>query len=125
MGNIDDALFYCDETLKVLDVAVVRLKRAHILALKCQNNLSDSIVQSVSGSEKLLQQNLLAIAAVYVAQDRIDESIEIFERPYRYTNSSILSIQIDPRFRTLHSNPRFRRLIDELVRLSSESPDSF
>ena len=58
----------------------------------------------------------VAMALIYTSLGRHDDAIAALERAWRERDDMMLFIGTDPRFRPLHSDPRFHNLVTQLQR---------
>jgi hypothetical protein len=56
----------------------------------------------------------LAIAGVYAWRGEIDKAFEWLERAYRARNAGLTWLKIDPNFRSLRGDARYRALLRKM-----------
>ncbi|HEY6063519.1 MAG TPA: adenylate/guanylate cyclase domain-containing protein [Chitinophagaceae bacterium] len=87
---------------------------AHIYAAAGRNEEARQIIEQ-TGLEKILSGNdYRGIAIVYAALGENDKAFEWLEKSCERHEESLCSLNVDPKFDNLHTDPRFKKILKRL-----------
>ncbi|HEX8652576.1 MAG TPA: protein kinase [Pyrinomonadaceae bacterium] len=90
--------------------ALMKAEYAHALALSGQTSKAQAELDGLKEIAKQRYFSAYHIAAIYAALDDKDRAFEWLEKAYRDHADWMVFLNVDPRFDSLHSDPRFANL---------------
>jgi tetratricopeptide (TPR) repeat protein len=86
----------------------------HLLAVSGRRGEAEAILTGLRGQLARGKMTHVAMALIYTGLEKREDAMVSLERAWRDRDDMILSIGTDPRFRPLHGEPQFHRLVARL-----------
>ncbi|HKC37593.1 MAG TPA: adenylate/guanylate cyclase domain-containing protein, partial [Chitinophagaceae bacterium] len=91
---------------------------AHILATAGRKDEARKIIEDTGAKNFLSSNDYRGVALVYAALGEKDDTFEWLEKSYQKHEESLCSIGIDPKFDSIHDDPRFNELMKKIGLMS-------
>ncbi len=114
MGIFKDAIDNIDKALTLNTSLEVLALKGHILALSGDEKAARKILSEIIDESQTKLIDFMDIAHIYSALGEKDKAFEYLERAREARMNHFCILKVDPRFKNLHSDPRFDEFLKKI-----------
>ncbi len=113
-SRYDEAIAAFQKAVSLLGGGPFNYLLAHAYALSGKTDEAQKILQEMNELSKQRYVSSYYMAAVYVALTDKDQAFTWLEKAYEERDGWIVCLNVDPKFDSLHSDPRFTALLEKV-----------
>lgn len=107
----EPAITAFEKAVTLTNASIAPASLAHALALAGKRREAEEVLAKLTEQSRRTYIPAYDIATVYAGLGAADQAFEWLEKAYREHSSFLVHVNWDPRFRNLHSDPRFHELV--------------
>jgi adenylate cyclase len=114
LGNYNEALSIFEKSLNSYFNIEIASMIGYIYALEGKKDKAQLIIEQIKSQPKEICQTEIKLARIYRALGEIEIAYEYLEQAFEQHNVDFVSLNSDPRWKSIANEPRFKKLVSKL-----------